>query len=347
MTVWDKFPRTVPVDRPVPVGDPSIYMDLPREHPDKGHAVPVYIPFPQTPPPSGVVIPFPDKTPPIPPGATGAAILGRILLGGAIGTVAIEVIRHSRKAIQRKEQEEKRQEAENIMEDIRRDAERIAREKHVKVETERAISRGNVDIETYPPPEFPTAPTRVPLPELEPFPVTLPTPTVPTPSPQPVPVEIPAPLPVPAPVATPAPAKSPAPSRAPLPGAWPGIFPGRLPAFFPLPGIRPGTRFGIRTGDLVPQRFTPSTQAPLTGFNAGVVPFTGQQPQPDQAEDRCKEVQRRRRRKGKCHEGFYREYPNKTQYTEWREVDCITRAETRRSKLKRRGFDVEDVLSFP
>lgn len=36
----------------------------------------------------------------------------------------------------------------------------------------------------------------------------------------------------------------------------------------------------------------------------------------------CVEVKRRRRRKGKCKEGFFREFPGKTQFITWRETDC-------------------------
>lgn len=39
---------------------------------------------------------------------------------------------------------------------------------------------------------------------------------------------------------------------------------------------------------------------------------------------RCVEVKRKRRR-NRCFEGFYREFPGRTQFTDWREVDCLTR----------------------
>jgi len=53
------------------------------------------------------------------------------------------------------------------------------------------------------------------------------------------------------------------------------------------------------------------------------------QPQPKlqkKAARECEEVKRRRKRKGKCREGFFREYPGKTRYTTWRERDCAIRS---------------------
>jgi hypothetical protein len=50
----------------------------------------------------------------------------------------------------------------------------------------------------------------------------------------------------------------------------------------------------------------------------------------------CQEVKRRRRRKGKCREGFFREFKGKTRFITWRETDCLTGKETSLSKLKRK-----------
>lgn len=38
----------------------------------------------------------------------------------------------------------------------------------------------------------------------------------------------------------------------------------------------------------------------------------------------CEEVKRKRKR-GKCHEGFFEEFPGRTRFINWREVDCRTR----------------------
>ena len=40
------------------------------------------------------------------------------------------------------------------------------------------------------------------------------------------------------------------------------------------------------------------------------------------ASKRCVEVKRRRRRKGKCSEGFFQELPGRTRFITWRDVDC-------------------------
>jgi hypothetical protein len=86
------------------------------------------------------------------------------------------------------------------------------------------------------------------------------------------------------------------------------------------------------------------------GPSIGVIQLPTQQPFPQQAtqaDRKCQEVKRRRRRKGKCREGFFREYPNKTRFVEWREVDCVTRSETPRSKLRGKGFDITNIENFP
>lgn len=48
------------------------------------------------------------------------------------------------------------------------------------------------------------------------------------------------------------------------------------------------------------------------------------QPPTSRGQQRCEEVKRRRRRKGKCREGFFRELPGKTQFITWREGDCVS-----------------------
>lgn len=49
------------------------------------------------------------------------------------------------------------------------------------------------------------------------------------------------------------------------------------------------------------------------------------QSQPSRGDSRCQNVQRRRRRKGKCREGFFEEKPGSTKFVTWRTVDCVTR----------------------
>lgn len=55
------------------------------------------------------------------------------------------------------------------------------------------------------------------------------------------------------------------------------------------------------------------------------------QAQPQARARECESVQRRRRRKGKCREGFFKEYPGRTEYTTWAERDCATRKAIKRT----------------
>lgn len=48
------------------------------------------------------------------------------------------------------------------------------------------------------------------------------------------------------------------------------------------------------------------------------------QPKPKVRNRRCEVVKRRRRRKGQCREGFFKELPQGTRYTTWRVSDCKT-----------------------
>lgn len=50
------------------------------------------------------------------------------------------------------------------------------------------------------------------------------------------------------------------------------------------------------------------------------------------AQRQCVEVKRRRRRRGKCREGFFEELPSRTRFITWRTVDCRTRKTVRESK---------------
>jgi len=64
---------------------------------------------------------------------------------------------------------------------------------------------------------------------------------------------------------------------------------------------------------------------PLTTANISPGIFAFVQPGGSRAEDGCQNVLRRRRRKGKCREGFFEERPGSTRFTTWRTVDCVTR----------------------
>lgn len=168
-------------------------------------------------------------------------------------------------------------------------------------------------------------PTPSPLPSAPPRPVFEPFPEAPAPQiPSPVPVELPTPS-IPTPT-IPAPRPVPAPSPLPIPGTVP--LPGiRVsPFFLPSPGVRSSPLQSPRLvpiGDPLP--LTPSTPT-VPQFGTGFAPFQflADQPQPqtDPARERCQVVKRRRRKKGKCREGFFRETPGGTEFTTWRERTC-------------------------
>lgn len=167
------------------------------------------------------------------------------------------------------------------------------------------------------------------------IPETLPGPSLPVPLPTPPTPESPAPISPKIPLPNPGPAAFPAPG--PLPGAIPSVFPGpgpaQLPFFVSFPEFSPIADSPPPViGD--PELLTP-LGTPVQSFVAGTANVPSAQPSAQAQQSQCREVKRRRRRKGKCREGFYREFPGKTQFTPWREVNCATREETDLSKRKR------------
>lgn len=130
-----------------------------------------------------------------------------------------------------------------------------------------------------------------------------------------------------------------------LPGQTPGTFPGAfplpsptpLPTPFPTPTTRPaplpvafpiappiGDPFRPSIGDPLPTPLTPvGPGAVPLGF--ADVPDPSAAPQPQTR--RCEVVKRRRRRKGKCREGFFVERPGETQFITWRDRECDTVAD--------------------
>lgn len=157
-----------------------------------------------------------------------------------------------------------------------------------------------------PRPQIPPDP-RLPIPENLP----LPTPRLPR-----IPAPVPS-FPLPSPIPSPLPRTIP--STIPLPGIR------VLPLFLPTPGV-PGLR-PLQDPQLRPL----GDPVPLTPIVPGVPTLPlgatflqpGTQPQPQaRSQRRCQEVKRRRRRKGKCREGFFRESPGKTTFVTWRERSC-------------------------
>lgn len=72
-------------------------------------------------------------------------------------------------------------------------------------------------------------------------------------------------------------------------------------------------------GSIQPVPSLPGTVLP------SLSPNFARQAQRDRTRDKeCQVVKRRRRRRGKCREGFFREEPGKTTFTTWRTVDCLT-----------------------
>lgn len=275
-----------------------------------------------------------------------ARVLGRVGIFGAGAAGVAIVIDAAIKDIQR--ELERRKEIEKEAEEAaeRRREERIARSREVRTLPFPTKLPEIILPRSVPRRAIPPAPLPRPVPA--PLPIPAPVPSIPAPAPVPVPapVRIPAPAPLPAPLPVPT-RTTPTPTRRPTPAAAPLVGPVPIPNFFFL-----GQPASLPFAQSVPQRLTPinPTVPQLPVPTIGTIQLPTTQPFPQQAtqpDRRCQEVKRRRRRKGKCREGFFREFPGKTRYVTWREVDCATRSETTRSKLRNRGFDITNVEGFP
>lgn len=149
----------------------------------------------------------------------------------------------------------------------------------------------------------------------------------PTPSPLALPLDIPEPVRLPAP----RPRARPRPGVRPRPGTWPNPFPIPTPSTWPTPTPIPRARPAPS-----PSTPSPSPAAPPPSafpFNPlGPLGLTPSQPtplelQPDtpQKADRCppcESVQRKTRKKGQCRQGYFREYPNRTEFITWSKRKC-------------------------
>lgn len=214
------------------------------------------------------------------------------------------------------------------------DEARRGREQDARRERRRAR-----DAQPLPEINFPLpAPAPAPQPEIRPdrprrIPLPTPVPRVrPRPVPRPRPRRAPRPQ-TPFPEVFPAPPTAPGPSSPRLPRARPGT--PRVPNFFvglpPLPSPRVRPRPRLRP-DINP--FTPGNPVgvPNIPTTPGLTPVVGTlvssppRPRPlqDTAEDRCQVVKRRRRKKGKCREGFFVETPGETKFITWRSRECDT-----------------------
>lgn len=137
---------------------------------------------------------------------------------------------------------------------------------------------------------------------------------------------------------TPAPSPTRSPSVKPKPALLPFLFPSTLPSV--RPSVRPSTRPSTRPA-------SPTQQPNLTRFQQPALrlsPSTSTSPmfqtQPSSptrsAQQNCEVVKRRRRRKGKCREGFFREFPGSTRYVTWREFDCDEQVERATKRIIKR-----------
>lgn len=94
----------------------------------------------------------------------------------------------------------------------------------------------------------------------------------------------------------------------------PGLFFGRGTSF--AQAIAPATAPALAPALPITPPVTVATALPGR--------FVGGSRAPTRAARECQEVKRRRRRKGKCREGFFEELPGRTRYTTWRTVNCAT-----------------------
>jgi hypothetical protein len=153
----------------------------------------------------------------------------------------------------------------------------------------------------------------------------------------PAPLEIPTTRPLELPPATLPPVPAPTAPAIPRRVTFPLRIPPQIAPFLPLlPGLAPL----IGQPSISPLRglpLAPSLPFPAPPIPAPPVPFApvpglatpARRPPTRAREEECVEVPRRRRRKNKCREGFFEEMPNRTRFTTWRTVDCVTGREIR------------------
>jgi hypothetical protein len=293
----------------------------------------------------GQVIPFPQSA----TGPSAAVVKGLLKRAGGVIGLAFAF----RDILSMIEEEQQIALERQIEADVAASRRRIARNRDFTrdVQTLPLPDFGEIPGESTSPrpeifPEIPEIPAPIvadPVPEPVPAPETFPSIPAPTPAPVPAP-SIPAPaLPSPQPSTRPAttPRPAPTPRRAPSRRFLPSFFPVFRPVSFPSspPIGRPATNPTNLTGiePVVPQFPAPTV---------GTIRLPTPQPQPQPQQERCREVKRRRRRKGLCKEGFFREFPNRTQFIEWREVDCITR-EPIGGPTRELIDAAENIIDFP
>jgi hypothetical protein len=183
-------------------------------------------------------------------------------------------------------------------------------------------------------PPAPAEPVEFPWPEPVEFPAPLPIPAPPPlPGPVPVPVAPPLPVPAPPPLDEPIPYRppldEPLPYRPPLDEPYRPPLPVDVPYRPPLP-VPP------------PQLWRPPFSEPGR-FNLPdpiFLPFDEPKAMPDplaaKACPPCASVKREPKKKGTCRQGYFREYPDRTEYTTWSTRKCPSSSAKRRSPPARR-----------
>lgn len=193
---------------------------------------------------------------------------------------------------------------------------------------------GDPVLDPAPPLQEP-APRPEPVPDFLPFPSVDPliSPDLPTPQPQQLPeiepeILIPT-LPSTTPTRTPArtPALLPlAPALLPffLPSGRPVALP-TLPFANPIASASdPGLGLAPNVGDLIPNVPTSTTPTIASSPRFSFLPNPSAQLQPDTAEQRCQELEERKKRRGECEEGIYRQFEDDTEFSPWRIRNCAS-----------------------
>ena len=193
-----------------------------------------------------------------------------------------------------------------------------------------------LDLPVNIPPFEPAVPDKPdPKPRKPKLPAVIPTDGSPQPQPKEAPIEeievTPLPRsPLPGSATSPAPAApSPRPARRPFPSprlrsplfsffAVPSVYVNPITNTIPTPAPE------VQTSMPDPEPFTPPEDIPLTEANPLPV-SSNLGGGPPRERERCREVQRRRRQRGRCAEGFFREQADGTlEKTIWRTRECLT-----------------------
>lgn len=120
----------------------------------------------------------------------------------------------------------------------------------------------------------------------------------------------------PRPVLAPVPLRFPTPTPTPLP--FRPLSPLPLP-ITPTPA-RPITPTPSRP--ITPTPLRPTLPLPLTPGITQPVPFAQPTPTSSSRCPPCEQVKRRRRKKGQCRQGYFREFPDRTEYITWSKRKC-------------------------